>query len=383
MNQLIKRHIPTILSKSEHSLLSYFKEIEDNFLEHSPWHSQTPNIKEVLENNPGFPIKYFILSEIEKIGYLEQLIEDFSEDEFDDAKEEFFDLINDSNFGEIFKVKLESSDFRSASIEAKEQYLKSIEAFCARIQGVDNKKFLNFEFGETFNEFIKINNVHFPKSNPDWIIRLESAMSTLEKYAPNSFALVEELTTHIIPTDEEGIVSYSSQNIPGYSVINFEHRDFNNLLDDIVHENAHHFLNHLLNQNELIYEDDDQIFYSPWRRAFRPIRGLYHGLSTFNFGHYLFKELIENFDNKAIYSLEFMKLRYQEEYIMLSFCLTQLESKEAKSKISEKGLELVKEISTYLESEKEVFLKLKSEKEFPEIADLENHLKEIKNQYFS
>ena len=44
----------------------------------------------------------------------------------------------------------------------------------------------------------------------------------------------------------------------------------------------------------LIFEDDDNCFYSPWRRAFRPIRGIYHGVITFAFGHYLFFELLEN-----------------------------------------------------------------------------------------
>jgi len=81
------------------------------------------------------------------------------------------------------------------------------------------------------------------------------------------------------------------QSLPGYSSLNMFDRDQIDLMDDLLHENGHHYLNTFLNHQDLINEDDDKIYYSPWRKALRPVRGIYHATFTFFWALELFYQL--------------------------------------------------------------------------------------------
>jgi HEXXH motif-containing protein len=87
-------------------------------------------------------------------------------------------------------------------------------------------------------------------------------------------------------------VSFSYRHRPGFSVINCYDRDNLDLIDDLIHENSHHHLNLLL-RKYVMYEGDrhQEIFYSPWRRSLRPIRGILHATFTFSMGALLFERL--------------------------------------------------------------------------------------------
>ena len=87
--------------------------------------------------------------------------------------------------------------------------------------------------------------------------------------------MLELLTSRIVPLKARGVVSFSYRHRPGLSFVNCFHRDNLDLIDDLIHENSHHHLNLLLRKH-VLYRDDhnQQIFYSPWRRSLRPVRGI-------------------------------------------------------------------------------------------------------------
>jgi HEXXH motif-containing protein len=96
----------------------------------------------------------------------------------------------------------------------------------------------------------------------------------------------------VIPLSAKGVVSFSYRHRPGLSFINCFDRDNLDLIDDLIHENSHHHLNLLLRKHVMYRGDrNQQIFYSPWRRSLRPIRGILHATFTFTMGALLFERL--------------------------------------------------------------------------------------------
>jgi len=164
--------------------------------------------------------------------------------------------------------------------------------------------------------------------------------------APKSFQRFEQFTHTIIPTKDKEIVSFSNQDLPGFSSINLDNRDDIDLLDDLIHENGHHHLNYFLNTRELILENDEKIFFSPWRETLRPIRGIYHGFMTFYWAVELFREILFNPKSiKELTSIEFAKVhdRFIEEICMMRIC--QEELKKADAFITDEGQLLLEPIN--------------------------------------
>jgi HEXXH motif-containing protein len=96
----------------------------------------------------------------------------------------------------------------------------------------------------------------------------------------------------VVPLNAPGVVSFSYRHRPGLSFINCFERDNLDLVDDLIHENSHHHLNLLLRKHVLYHGDrNQQIFYSPWRRRLRPLRGILHAAFTFTTGALLFARL--------------------------------------------------------------------------------------------
>jgi hypothetical protein len=168
-----------------------------------------------------------------------------------------------------------------------------------------------------------------------------------------------------VPVDEKGIVSYSMQSLPGYSSINMFDRDQLDLMDDLLHENGHHFLNTLLNNQDLINEDDDKIYFSPWRKALRPIRGIYHAVFTFFWALELYNNLDKAAEAKI---LEFtkeekikIKQRFIEEYYMLEFCRTDLKHAFKNKRVNKDGNQLINMIYDRISAyEKDTIVVLKN-----------------------
>ena len=122
--------------------------------------------------------------------------------------------------------------------------------------------------------------------------RIARAWQTIQLAWPEGHEILALLTCRIIPLQAKGVVSFSYRHRPGLSFINCFDRDNLDLIDDLIHENSHHQLNLLL-RKYVMYRGDhhQQIFYSPWRRSLRPLRGILHATFTFTMGALLFERL--------------------------------------------------------------------------------------------
>lgn len=122
--------------------------------------------------------------------------------------------------------------------------------------------------------------------------RIARAWDTIRQAWPEGHVVLRLLTSRVIPLKAKGVVSFSYRHRPGLSFINCFDRDNLDLIDDLVHENSHHHLNLLLRKHVMYHGDrNQQIFYSPWRRSLRPIRGILHASFTFTMGALLFERL--------------------------------------------------------------------------------------------
>ena len=129
-------------------------------------------------------------------------------------------------------------------------------------------------------------------TKPEHITRISRAWQAIRSAWPEGYALLELLTSHVVPLNASGVVSFSYRHRPGLSFVNCFDRDNLDLIDDLMHENSHHHLNLLLRKHVLYHHDrNQQIFYSPWRRSLRPIRGILHAAFTFTMGALLFARL--------------------------------------------------------------------------------------------
>jgi HEXXH motif-containing protein len=90
---------------------------------------------------------------------------------------------------------------------------------------------------------------------------------------------------------EPGTVSYSHLARPGISYISVFRGSLVDLADDLLHETAHHRLHALQEVEDLLDDEEETRFYSPWRRSLRPIHGILHGSYTFLFRAELFLRL--------------------------------------------------------------------------------------------
>lgn len=127
---------------------------------------------------------------------------------------------------------------------------------------------------------------------PKQVERISRAWETIKQAWPEGHGLLELFTSRIIPLDAKGVVSFSYRHRPGLSFINCFERGNLDLIDDLIHENSHHHLNLLLRKHVMYHGDhNQQIFFSPWRRSLRPVRGILHATFTFTMGALLFERL--------------------------------------------------------------------------------------------
>jgi HEXXH motif-containing protein len=142
--------------------------------------------------------------------------------------------------------------------------------------------------------------VRVVESNSNLASRFEHALDIIRSAWPEGAHNLAMLTTRVIPLQARGVVSFSYRHRPGLSFINCFDRDQFDLIDDLIHENSHHQLNLFLRKATLIQGDrHEEIFYSPWRRSLRPLRGILHATFTFTMGAILFERLSLNADRLA------------------------------------------------------------------------------------
>lgn len=185
------------------------------------------------------------------------------------------------------------------------------------------------------------------KEMKDFSHKIEIALKVIRKFSPSSWERFVAFTDIIIPIRQSEFVSYSHQELPGVSMINLYNRDFVDLMDDLLHENGHHHLNHYLNTGKLIDEPAENIYYSPWRRTLRPLRGIFHAYFTFFWAFKLFSDLASAKDQDSIWYLfsvrekEKIFWRAVEEFYMLEFSFQDLKWAHTQGLINKRGWDLI------------------------------------------
>lgn len=371
------------------------------------------------------PLKFYWTSLIDNFVYISQLHQDLSSNInkkqnkiFQQIEEEIFDFWNDSDLVDIFKNFLEEGrPVEDCSL--KSLMILEDQILCFYYLHISTLKFINFDktiylplenIGESKNKIylrnmksyielpndedtlVSFENLNLNKKEILFYIdeelescpvleakhiiinknlklvngvsfaqKFKDALSVLEVASIDLFKCVNNFSEFFIPAHEPEIVSYSMQSLPRFSSINIFNRDFLDLLDDITHENGHHYLNAILNQEELLIEDDEKIYFSPWRKSLRPIRGIYHGVFTFFFALKLYVDLKNNFSKKEIqavtikyhdlkYAQEKINKRIVEEYQMINLARNLLNHAEKHKKINPKGSELISAILKLVDS---------------------------------
>jgi len=220
-------------------------------------------------------------------------------------------------------------------------------------------------------------------------LRIEHALRIIKRHSPDAWSRFCSFTDVIVPIDQEEFVSFSEQVLPGYSMLNLFNRDFVDLMDDLIHENGHHHLNFYLNQKKLIQEPLDEIYYSPWRRTLRPLRGIYHAYFTFFWAFELFKDLSITPELDSIWYLfnasekEKIYWRAVEEFHMLNYTFEDLKWAKSRKLISSEGWKLVELQQRELMKAKPFILKLEKRLRAyrKDLTQLKKTLKQARKEY--
>jgi HEXXH motif-containing protein len=189
--------------------------------------------------------------------------------------------------------------------------------------------------------------------------RIDRARAVLAAAWPEGARTVDAFTRAIIPVTQPEVVSYSFAPVPGWSYINLYDRDFIDLIDDLVHENAHHHLNHILAGSPLLVRgrgtDESLIYYSPWRETLRPLRGILHSVFTFAAGAELFRRLWLALSTGRSLPHEFTKserrkiaARCLEETLQVRYSLIDLAHAHRSGRLDEHGAALAHDLGSAL-----------------------------------
>lgn len=319
------------------------------------------------------PQRWFFLKQVETLlFFISQDEAESADDEFSSVDDAIFEKWNNSEFADVFlKFLNKRMPLRKASLATAkifDEHLVSLGNFHLlktssslknyRIQpslgDIKNKNRVSKLLETTLHLDGKELNLHTSslKEMKDFSTRIEVATRVIRRFSPSSWERFSAFTEIIIPIKQEEFVSFSHQELPGTSMINLYHRDFVDLLDDLLHENGHHHLNYYLNLDKLIEEPIDNIYYSPWRRTLRPLRGIYHAYFTFFWAFKLFSDMVNSKELDSIWYLfsenekEKIVWRAVEEFWMLDYTFTDLTWARKQGLISDVGWNLVKEQQT-------------------------------------
>lgn len=386
---------------------SYFKRLKTVSLKND---SDLSKISKHLEQKSFHPIAFFWLTQVETYLHYSKLTTQLktSTTGWSKAEEKLFDLWSQSEYAKIFlslvnkeeKIKIASNKtlllfkehllgFATKHFKIKTKKAKYSSMF--ELGDFKQKSEIYFvDLGEKAIEFQTWDLVNAPKH----LDKIVSSLSAIKTYSPASYARFKHFTRRIIPIAQKELVSYSLQQLPGYSYINLYHRDSIDLLDDLLHENGHHHLNVYLNQKNLIQEPQHPLYYSPWRRSPRPLRGIYHAYFTFFWAYQLYFDLaqaqlknelnltwkLNNTEKQKIY------FRCVEEFLMLDYSFVDLMSPYKQGLINKTGLVLIQDLQKDLRIHKKLvltFTKKLDKNHAKQIAELRKELSHQRHHFVS
>lgn len=394
----LKRRYTVYLSKT----LIDFKKLPKKNITHWIQENQS-ELKEYSELNWHF------LSQLQLFNFFNRQPSDLGQTEFGNKEEEVFEKWNASEFAASFLKSLNQGiPLGKANEKTMKELDKHLVKFGERhiLKNESSSSFYRVQ--SSLGEYLKgkkllkllETTLHLDgkdlrlmtltmKEMKSFSQRIEIALKIIKKHSPSSWERFIAFTEVIVPISQVELVSYSHQDLPGYSMINLYHRDFVDLMDDLLHENGHHHMNHYLNLAMLIEEPIDNIYYSPWRRTLRPLRGIFHAYFTFFWAFKLFIDLSKAKEIDSIYYLfneeekEKILWRGIEEFHMLNFTFQDLKWARRKGLIHDEGWELIleqqKEVRRYQKFIPVIEKKLRHHKK--ELVDLKKTLKTSKAKF--
>lgn len=356
------------------------------------------------------PQRWFFLKQVESlVFFLSQNSVSSESDFFSDEDDQIFEKWNQSEFADVFlKLLNKKMTLPKASAETTKIFDKHLVSLgnLHLLKIASSTK--NYRLQPSLGDFKKKTGVskllettlHLDgkelglltsslKEMKAFSTRIEIASRVIREFSPDSWERFSAFTEVIIPIKQIQLVSYSHQELPGTSLINLYHRDFVDLLDDLLHENGHHHLNYYLNLEQLIQEPIDCIYYSPWRRTLRPLRGIYHAYFTFFWAFKLFSDMASSKELDSIWydfspnEREKITWRAVEEFYMLEFTYVDLQWARKQGLISELGWSLIKEQRSIVSKfRKKVLIWEKSLKEHKkELQELKKTLAHARKHY--
>lgn len=365
--------------------------------------------KDILHDNYSPQLWYlteqflFRQAMVDRAEILEEKKSDFY---FSEVEEDLFEKWNKSEFSQDFLDFVQKGQsVKKATLSTLKIVEKHLEVLFQRIildKDIDHASYHeNESLGEkrTKEGLVHIPSIglhfegkdlrfhyHSAKEKADFPQKILVALTLIEEFSPSSFERFSFFTDTIIPIKQKEFVSFSHQELPGTSMINLYHRDFVDLMDDLLHENGHHHLNYHLNLEKLIDEPTDNIYYSPWRETLRPLRGIYHAYFTFFWAFKLFSDLSKSDLKHPYYEFstsekEKIHRRAVEEMMILDYVFTDLVRAEKNGLITKKGMKLVEDLQAEILAEKKNILKLKkklSKDGLKKIEELEKDLVKAK-----
>jgi len=400
-----------LLKATERDYFSTLDELKDcNFI----GGGEVTAILESRELKSYSPVKYFFVKQLYDFFYITEINQSA---EVQTYENEIFDFWNKGDFAlqffELTKKALavDASKDLALGLEKKITAFFRVHISNDDIFQVPNDYSLVYEFGDQEKilnipdknirlitsdcitekldsqkpfVFLPSHEMFDGKNLQKYTDKIQTSYQIISKLSPELYNALYTFTKYIIPTSEEEIVSHSSDELPGFSTINFVNRDDIDLLDDLLHENGHHFLNHFLNYRHLMDEDDEKIFYSPWRESQRAIRGIFHAFLTFYWAFYLYKLLVSQSDDYRNHSK--CHFRFLEEYYMLCYSYDDLVFAHAEGKITDAGFKLIRMVFSEITAakslieESKVFLKNNDKLHYQEIVSLQKKLQKQRKE---
>lgn len=168
--------------------------------------------------------------------------------------------------------------------------------------------------------------------------RLGRALDRLARAWPEAWREVHHYTRAVVPLHESGTVSFSLRARPGYSYINVWGKSSLQLSDDLLHETSHHKLHAIEEIAELVADDEEPKWWSPWREAWRPLRGILHACYTFSYGAVMFARLLASANAKLTdREVSICQRRLLEEEAHLDFSLGDLKRARLEGRLTPAG----------------------------------------------
>lgn len=134
--------------------------------------------------------------------------------------------------------------------------------------------------------------------DPGFARRVGRALELLGRAWPEAGRSVRRRVWRVVPVTAWATVSYSSPREPGVAYIDVASAPLVRLAEDLLHESVHMRLHEIESKRELVTRaareasGSEPRFYSPWRREWRPLRGLVHAVCTFAAGAVFFERML-------------------------------------------------------------------------------------------